>query len=328
MPEIQNPNHRRMDPNGVKNLEMLYSLALIAFVLLSIAGYQYKFKQTIPEPLSTRQAQPETQPKYPTTSPAASLATGQASAPKTQTSPTTRQPSESQTDFGWLSVIAKPLYLALRFLYSHRIANWGWAIIAFTVIFNLAMLWPRTMSMRSSLKTMRIQPKVEALKKRYAHLKISDPKRAEMNAELMALYKSEDTNLYGGCLPVLLQTPLLFAYASVLRNAVELHHAHWFWITDLSQPDPLHVLPILIIASMSFTQFITPTPTMNPGQRRLLAFMMPAIMGFTLWHYASGLALYWATGNIVNLIIQFFVNRSAIGREMQSLVSRNKEQRT
>ena len=107
---------------------------------------------------------------------------------------------------------------------------------------------------------MRIQPKVDAIKKRYAHLKMNDPKRAEMNTEMMALYKTEGVNMYGGCLPMLVQMPLFFAYFRVLQNAVELRQAHWFWLPDLSQPDPTHVLPILIIITMFLTQYITPSP--------------------------------------------------------------------
>jgi YidC/Oxa1 family membrane protein insertase len=210
----------------------------------------------------------------------------------------------------------------LRFLHDHGIGNWGWSIIALTVIFNLLIIWPRMMSMKSSLKMMRIQPKVDALKKRYAHLKINDPKRAEMNAEMMVLYKAEDANLFGGCLPLLLQIPLLFAYMSVLRNAAELHRAHWLWLTDLSLPDPLHILPLLIIGSMVLTQCITPAPGMSPSQRRMFAILMPAIMGFSLWRYASGLSLYWVTGNIINLLIQFAINRSELGKEMQILAAK------
>jgi YidC/Oxa1 family membrane protein insertase len=151
------------------------------------------------------------------------------------------QSLEPLIQFGWLDVIAKPLYLALRFLNEHGTAyNWGWAIIIFTVIFNLLMLPTRFMMMKSSLKMMRIQPKVDAIKKRYAHLKMNDPKRAEMNTEMMALYKTEGVNMYGGCLPMLIQMPLFFAYYRVLANVIELRQAHWFWLTDLSRPTPAH----------------------------------------------------------------------------------------
>src|SRR5664280_2501903 len=171
------------------------------------------------------------------------------------------------------------------------------------------------MMMKSSLKMMRIQPKVENIKKRYAHLKVNDPKRSEMNTEMMALYKTEGVNMYGGCLPLLLQMPLFFAYFRVLQNAVELRQAHWFWLTDLSLPDPLYILPILIILSMFLVQMMTPSPGMEPNQRRMMAFMMPLMMGFFLLHYASGLALYWGTSNIINLALQLGINQSHIGKE-------------
>lgn len=232
---------------------------------------------------------------------------------------------ESLIQFGWLTVIAKPLYLALRFLRTQMgpgVYNWGWAIIIVTVIFNLIMLPTRLMMMRSSLKMMRIQPKVEALKKRYAHLKMNDPKKAEMNTEMMALYKTEGVNMYGGCLPLIIQMPLFFAYYRVLLNAVELRQAHWFWLTDLSSPDPLHILPILIIASMFLVQFLTPSPGMDPAQRRMMAIMMPVIFGFSMWHFASGLALYWGTGNLINLAIQLSINQSSIGKEMHALAAK------
>ena len=231
----------------------------------------------------------------------------------------------SLIQYGWWGIIAKPLYVALRALHNMMgpgIDNWGWAIIIVTVIFNLVLLPTRIWTMKSSLKMMRIQPKVDALKKKYAHLKMNDPKKAEMNAEMVQLYKDEGVNMYGGCLPMLLQMPLFFAYYRVLLNAVELRHAHWFWLHDLSMPDPHYILPILIIGTMFLVQFITPAPGMDPTQRRMMAIMMPAIMGFTLLHFASGLALYWITGNIINLIMQIAINQSKLGKEMHEIAAR------
>jgi YidC/Oxa1 family membrane protein insertase len=176
--------------------------------------------------------------------------------------------------------------------------------------------------MRSSLKMMRIQPKVDALKKRYSHLKINDPKKAEMNTEMMQLYKDEGVNMYGGCLPMLPQIPLFFAYFRVLQYTVELRQAHWFWLKDLSTPDPLHILPILIIITMFLTQYITPSPGMDPAQRRMMAFIMPVFMGFILFNYASGLALYWGTSNLINLILQLSINQSSMGKEMHAIAAR------
>ncbi len=231
----------------------------------------------------------------------------------------TGQSLEPLIQFGWLTVIAKPLYLALRFMNEHGIPNWGWDIIVITVIFNLLMTPTRLMMMKTSLKTMRIQPKVDAVKRKYAHLKVSDPKRSEMNAEIMAIHKAEEINMLGGCLPMFIQMPLFFAYFRVLQNTVELRGAHWYWLTDLSVPDPLHILPILIIVSMLVTQLITPSPGMDKNQRFMMAFMMPILMGSFLWHYASGLALYWGTGNLINLGIQLAINRSSVGREMHAI---------
>jgi len=184
------------------------------------------------------------------------------------------------------------------------------------------MLPTRFWMMKSSLKMMRIQPKVEALKKRYAHLKINDPKRAEMNTEMMALYKTENVNMYGGCLPLLIQMPLFFAYYRVLANVIELRQAHWYWLTDLSAADPLHILPIVIIVSMFLVQFLTPSPGMDPNQRRMMAIMMPVVFGFSMWHFASGLALYWGTGNLINLAIQIGINQSPIGKEMHAIAAK------
>ena len=234
----------------------------------------------------------------------------------------TGQSLEPLIQYGWLTVIAKPLYLALRFLVEHGVNNWGWSIIIITVIFNLVLLPTRVMMMKSSLKMMRIQPKVEAIKQRYANLKATDPKKAEMNAEMMELYKVEGVNMYGSCLPMLIQMPLFFAYFRLLQNTVELRQAHWYWLSDLSSPDPLHILPILIIITMFLTQFITPSPGMDANQRRMMAIMMPAVFGFMLWTYASGLSLYWGTGNIINLAIQISINQSHIGKEMSAIAAK------
>jgi YidC/Oxa1 family membrane protein insertase len=232
---------------------------------------------------------------------------------------------EPLIQFGMWTILAKPLYLALRFLVQIMgtgVYNWGWAIIIFTAVFNFALLPTRFMAMKSSLKMMRIQPKVDALKRRYSHLKMNDPKRSEMNAEMMALYKDEGVNMYGGCLPMLPQIPLFFAYFRVLQYAVELRQAHWFWLPDLSAPDPLYILPILIIVSMFLVQYITPSPGMDPTQRRMMAIMMPLFFGFMLLHYASGLALYWATSNLINLGMQIGINQSSMGKEMHAIAAR------
>jgi len=223
--------------------------------------------------------------------------------------------------FGYLKIIAEPLFLLLRFVYGF-VHNWGWAIVLVTLFFNLLMLPTRLMMMRSSLKMQRIQPRLDALKKKYAGLKATDPKRAEMGQEQMRIYKEEGINMYGGCLPILVQMPLFFAYYRVLANVIELRQAQWGWLHNLGVADPLHILPIIIIASMFLVQFLTPSPGMDPAQRRMMAFMMPAIFGFSMWSFASGLALYWATGNLLNLAIQLTINQSSMGRELKALAAK------
>ncbi|HEY9127012.1 MAG TPA: membrane protein insertase YidC, partial [Acidobacteriaceae bacterium] len=121
---------------------------------------------------------------------------------------------------------------------------------------------------------------------------------------------------------------LLYGFYRVLGNVIELRQAHWGWLPNLAQSDPWHILPIFIITTMFATQMMTPSPGMDPQQRRMMAFMMPAILGFSMWNFASGLALYWATGNAINFCIQFAINRSAMGRELQALAAKRAAKKT
>jgi YidC/Oxa1 family membrane protein insertase len=238
---------------------------------------------------------------------------------------------EPLIQLGWFTILAKPLYLALRFLHDHLgggANDWGWAIILFTTVFTVIMIPFRFMALKSSLKMMRVQPKVDAIKARYKNLKATDPKRADMNAEMMELYKVEGVNMYGSCLPMLPQIPLFFAYFRVLQNAVELRQAHWFWLSDLSSPDPIYILPVLIIATMFLVQIKTPSPGMEPGQRMMMAVMMPIMFGFFLLHYASGLALYWGTSNVINLAMQLGINQTHVGKEMQAIAAKRAAKKT
>ena len=302
MAEIHNPNlESRNSSKGGNEYSLVVALALLTLIV----GSFYLLSQT-KTPAATFMIH---QRARAADTPVADI----------RTIPTRTDESSASNNFGWLTFIATPLYAALRLLHDHGFGNWGWSIIILTVLFNLLIIWPRVASMRTSLKMMRLRPRAEAIKKRYAHLKIDDPKRVQMNKEVMDLYASEGAHMFGGCLPLLLQMPLLFAFMSVLRNAAELHQAHWLWVMDLSRPDPLHILPILIIASMMLTQIITPGAGFHPAQRWVLTILTPAIIGISLWHYASGLSLYWLTGNIFGLITQFLVNRSKLGREMKTL---------
>ena len=223
--------------------------------------------------------------------------------------------------FGFLKIISEPLFLLLRLVHGW-VGNWGWAIVIVTLVFNLLMLPTRLMMMKSSLKMQRIQPKIDAIKKKYVGLKATDPKRAEMNVETMDLYKREGINMYGSCLPILVQMPLFYGYFRVLANVIELRQASWGWLPNLAVADPWHILPSIIILSMFLVQWITPSPGMDPSQRRMMAFLMPVMMGTFMWNYASGLALYWSTGNLLNLGLQLGINRSKMGRELHDLAAK------
>ena len=220
-------------------------------------------------------------------------------------------------NFGWIGWIAKPLFAALRFTYDHVIANWGWAILLLTLVINLAMLPTRITMMKSALKMQRIQPEMTQIKEKYKKYKATDPRRQEMNKEIMALQQREGVNMFGGCLPMLIQYPLLFGFYRMLMNVIELRQAHWGWLHDLAAPDPLHILPIFVILSMFTTQYLSPSPGVDPAQQKMMAFMMPVMFGFIMWNIGSGVALYWAAGNVINTVQQLIMNRTGTGKQMR-----------
>ncbi len=229
---------------------------------------------------------------------------------------------EPLLDFGFWGIISKPLFLWLHWTYDHMVHNWGWSILILTVIINIAVLPLRLTQMKSALKMQKIQPQVNAIREKYKKYKLGDPKQAEMNVELGALYKREGVNMFAGCLPMLIQLPVLYAFYSMLSKAIDLRHAHWLWIADLSRPDVHHVLPVFFVVSMFLTQYLTPAPGMDPAQKKMMAFMMPAMFGYIAWTYASGVALYWAGGNIIGIIQQLFMNRSSLGTQMRAIAEK------
>ena len=221
--------------------------------------------------------------------------------------------------YGMWSFLAKPLFYALRWIHNHIVSNWGWSILLFTIFITLAMLPTRITMMKSSIKMQRIQPQLNAIKEKYKKYKFDDPRKQDMNKEMTQLYRDEGVNMFGGCLPMLIQFPLIFAFYSMLENAIELRHAHWFWLHDLAQPDPYHILPILMVVSQFVVQFFTPTPGMDAAQQKMMAFTMPLFSGFITWHYASGLALYWACSNMIGIGMQMGINRTKLGRELREI---------
>jgi len=215
------------------------------------------------------------------------------------------------TDWGTFGVIAKPTFLALHWLNDNITRNYGWAIILMTVLINLAVLPLRFSSMRSQRKMQGLQPRIAAINAKYKGLSIRDPKKAEQNQEIMDLYKSEGVNPMGGCLPMLIQLPLIYAFYKVLAVTIELRGAHWLWVTDLSQPEQLaiRVLPVIMIITQFMQQQMTPSPGMDPSQAKMMKFM-PLMFGFIFYNMAAGVVLYWLTSNVVGIATQWMINKT------------------
>ena len=215
-------------------------------------------------------------------------------------------------DYGWFALLCKPLFVGLKWIYS-VVGNYGVSIILLTVVINAALFPLRYKSVLASQKMQKVQPRIKAIQEKYKKLKASDPKRQQMNSEVMALYKQHGVNPLGGCLPLLLQMPFLFAFYSLLSVAIELRQAPFFaWITDLSAPDPTYLLPVLMVVSMMLTQKLTPMPSADPLQAKMMLFM-PLIFGFMMATQSSGLVLYWFTSNVVNIFQQLAMNRYGPG---------------
>lgn len=226
------------------------------------------------------------------------------------------------TDFGFFGFIARPLFLWLKWTYVNWIHDWGWAIAFLTLVITMALLPLRITSMKSSLKMQKIQPQMKALQEKYKRYSLTDPRRAEMQKEMSELYKREGVNPIGGCFPMLLQMPFLFAFYSMLANAVELRQAHWLWIKDLSAPDPIHVLPVIIIVLMFFSQKSMPQAGMDPTQQKMMTFMGPVMFGVLSWSVAAGLSVYWMISTLLGYVQQIVINRSALGQQVRKSIER------
>jgi YidC/Oxa1 family membrane protein insertase len=222
-------------------------------------------------------------------------------------------------NFGFFQVLARPLFLWLKWTYEKVIHNWGWAIALQTLIINLALLPLRISSMKSALKMQKVQPQIKAIQEKYKKYSMRDPRKQDMNQEVSALYKAEGVNPVGGCFPMLIQMPFLFAYYSMLGAAIELRQASWLWIPDLSSRDPYFVLPIALVVSMIVTQKMMPQPGMDPAQQKMMSLMMPLMMGFLFYNLAAGLTLYYSLGNLIAIAQQAVMNRTSLGREMREI---------
>ena len=215
-------------------------------------------------------------------------------------------------DWGtWFWFIAKPLFFVLTWTAKHVTGeNFGWAIVVVTIGINLALFPLRFSSMRSAKKMQALQPQIQAINAKYKDLPMRDPRKQEQQAEMMDLYKKNGVNPVGGCIPMVIQLPFLFAYYTVLGVAIEMRGANWMWVHDLSQAETLaiRVLPVLLVITQFLQQKMTPSPGMDPAQQKMMMFM-PLVMGYMFYYQSAGLVLYWLTGGLVGIAQQWLLNR-------------------
>jgi len=214
---------------------------------------------------------------------------------------------ERTVDFGWYGIVARPLLWLLKKTYGY-VGNWGLAILVVTFLIRL-LLFPLTAKSYISMKKMqKLAPKMNAIRDKYKKAKSDAAQRQKMNEELMKLYQSEGYNPMSGCLPIVLQLPVLVAFYNVLSRSIELRHAPFLlWIKDLSAIDSTYILVILMIVSMYVQQAMTPS-TMDPAQKKIFMFM-PVLWGFFLKDMPSGLVLYWLFSNLLTIVQQLVMNR-------------------
>jgi YidC/Oxa1 family membrane protein insertase len=216
----------------------------------------------------------------------------------------------SLVNFGWLEIIADPLFHALKWIHNY-VPNWGNSIVVLTLVLNMVLFPLRISSYRTTLKMQRIAPQMKAIQDRMKKYKMNDPKRAELQKELMALMQREGVNPAGGCIPQLLQFPIWIGLYRALQGTIELRHAPWFgWIRDLSAKDPYYILPILMGLSMYLASKMTPVPASADPQQQAMMKIMPIGMAgmFMVIPYPSGLAVYILTSGLVGVLQQWYLN--------------------
>ncbi|MGA2269394.1 MAG: membrane protein insertase YidC [Bryobacteraceae bacterium] len=220
---------------------------------------------------------------------------------------------EQVVDFGWLAFLAKPLFLIVNWFNNAFVHNFGWSIVVVTIVINFVLFPLRLSNMKSMKKMQALKPQIEAINARYKNIGIRDPKKAEQNQEVMALYKKYGVNPMGGCFPMLIQIPFFIAFYKVFTVSVEMRGANWLWVTDLSQHEylPIHILPIIMIVSQFVMQKMTPQAAGDPNQQRMM-MLMPLIFGFMFYNLPSGLVLYYLTSNLVSVGQQWFFNHTAL----------------
>ena len=235
---------------------------------------------------------------------------------------------EQIVDWGWFALLAKPIFLAVHYVSERWVHNYGWSIIVVTIGINFVLLPLRMANMKSMKKMQVAQPEVAKIKEKYKNIGLRDPRKQQENEEVMALYKKHGANPMGGCVPMLLQIPFFIAFYKVLSVTIEMRHAHWLWVTDLSSPEQLaiKVLPIVMIATQFIMQKMTPAAGVDPAQQRMM-MLMPLMMGFFFYNLSSGLVLYYVTTNFLGIAQQWFFNKTMTPAEVLPAVVKKKNGR-
>ncbi len=204
-------------------------------------------------------------------------------------------------DYGWLTVLAKPLYWLLDQIHQ-ILGNWGWSIVGLVVLLKAAFYWLNAKAYASMAKMKAINPKVMEMRER-----LKD-KPQEMQQAMMKLYREEKVNPMGGCFPIMIQIPVFIALYWVLLSTVEVRNAPWIlWINDLAAPDPWFILPFLMTGTSLLQTWLNPTPP-DPLQAKLM-WILPMVFSVMFFFFPAGLVLYWLTNNILSIAQQWFINK-------------------
>jgi len=204
-------------------------------------------------------------------------------------------------DYGWTTIVAKPVFWLMDEIHQ-QLGNWGWTIIVLTIIIKIVFFPLSAASFRSMGRMKLLTPKMTEIRERHK----DDPQK--MNQAMMELYKTEKVNPLGGCLPLLIQTPVFIALYSVILASVELRNAPWLgWIHDLSTPDPFLILPILMAVSMFIQTKLNPAPA-DPMQAKMM-MIMPLVFSVMFFLFPAGLVLYWVVNNVLSIAQQWMVTR-------------------
>ncbi len=208
---------------------------------------------------------------------------------------------ELMKDYGWVTLIAKPLFWLLEKIYGY-LGNWGWAIVGLTVLIKAAFFPLSAASYRSMARMKELMPRMQALRARHKE----NPQK--LNTELMQLYKTEKVNPFGGCLPILIQIPVFISLYWVLLSSVEMRGAPWLgWIHDLSRQDPYFILPVLMAVSMFVQTKLNPTPP-DPLQAKLMV-IMPIAFSVMFFFFPAGLVLYYVVNNLLSIAQQWYITK-------------------